>query len=300
MNRNTIQPFVILASLTAGVLLHAHLQAFAGVVKYLLFLMLLLTFTRLEIRRDIFRPLHARLLLAQFGIALAAWALLRPFHPELAMAAFMVGVTPTATAAPVITGFLGGEVGVVAAAVFSSNLAVAVLIPFLLPCVVPPGVVAPGVGAVSVWPVLQNLLGVVVLPLLLTRGSRRLLPRANDALARLRPLSFYLWAMVLIIVTAKSADFVLTHPEVPRPLVAAMAGLALVICAANFALGRRLGGREHALEGGQSLGQKNTALTIWLSLAFVSPLVALGPTFYVVWHNLFNSWQLWRKARRHS
>ncbi len=53
-----------------------------------------------------------------------------------------------------------------------------------------------------------------------------------------------------------------------------------------------IGGREFAREASQSLGQKNTSFTIYLALTYANPLVALGPTCYVLWHNLWNSWQL--------
>jgi BASS family bile acid:Na+ symporter len=69
-----------------------------------------------------------------------------------------------------------------------------------------------------------------------------------------------------------------------------------LVCAANFALGWAIGGRQFRREASQSLGQKNTTMTIYLALAYASPLVALGPTCYVVWHNLWNSWQLHRAA----
>ena len=31
-----------------------------------------------------------------------------------------------------------------------------------------------------------------------------------------------------------------------------------------------------------------------MSFAFLNPLAAVGPGSYVLWQNLFNSWQLWR------
>jgi bile acid:Na+ symporter, BASS family len=65
----------------------------------------------------------------------------------------------------------------------------------------------------------------------------------------------------------------------------------------NFSLGYLIGGRTFAREASQSLGQKNTTFTIYLALTYASPLIALGPTFYVVWHNLWNSWQLHRAHR---
>ena len=43
---------------------------------------------------------------------------------------------------------------------------------------------------------------------------------------------------------------------------------------------------------------ENTTFTIYLALTYASPLVAFGPTCYVLWHNLWNSWQLQRQARQ--
>jgi len=54
----------------------------------------------------------------------------------------------------------------------------------------------------------------------------------------------------------------------------------------NFSLGRLVGGSEFGLEASQSLGQKNTTFTIYLAMTYANPVVALGPTFYVIWHNL--------------
>jgi hypothetical protein len=30
----------------------------------------------------------------------------------------------------------------------------------------------------------------------------------------------------------------------------------------------------------------------WIALTFINPLVAMGPTFYILYHNLYNSWPL--------
>jgi hypothetical protein len=60
----------------------------------------------------------------------------------------------------------------------------------------------------------------------------------------------------------------------------------------NFGIGRRLGGNDLSLEMSQTLGQKNTTLTIWIGLTYFNPLIALGPIFYLIYHNLFNSYQL--------
>ena len=57
---------------------------------------------------------------------------------------------------------------------------------------------------------------------------------------------------------------------------------------------RRSAAYGDRISGGQALGQKNTGFAIWMSFAFLNPLAAVGPGSYVLWQNLFNSWQLWR------
>ncbi|HQL21587.1 MAG TPA: hypothetical protein PLY49_07505, partial [Opitutaceae bacterium] len=63
-------------------------------------------------------------------------------------------------------------------------------------------------------------------------------------------------------------------------------------------LGYLIGRPDFSREASQALGQKNTTFTIYLALTYANPLVALGPTFYVLWHNLWNSWQLQRASRQ--
>ena len=77
-----------------------------------------------------------------------------------------------------------------------------------------------------------------------------------------------------------------------------LAVAALVICLVQFAFGRWWGGRfGDKVAGGQSLGQKNMALAIWLTQSFLNPLASVAPAAYVVWQNIVNSYQLWRKNK---
>jgi BASS family bile acid:Na+ symporter len=105
-----------------------------------------------------------------------------------------------------------------------------------------------------------------------------------------------MWVLALFLITANAAHFLHSHPELPAAVLVKIAATTSLICAANFALGWLIGGRQFHREASQSLGQKNTTMTIYLALAYASPLVALGPTCYVVCHNLWNSWQLHRAA----
>ena len=69
----------------------------------------------------------------------------------------------------------------------------------------------------------------------------------------------------------------------------------------QFGVGRLIGRRYNdAVAGGQSLGQKNTILAVWLSQAFLDPVSSVAPTAYIVWQNLVNSFQLYLKGKREN
>ena len=48
---------------------------------------------------------------------------------------------------------------------------------------------------------------------------------------------------------------------------------------------------------GQSLGQKNTVFAIWMGYTFMTPETAIVGGLYSIWHNVYNSWQLYRHSQ---
>jgi BASS family bile acid:Na+ symporter len=80
--------------------------------------------------------------------------------------------------------------------------------------------------------------------------------------------------------------------------IAEMTGIAVVSlagCLLQFWLGKAIGGHYgFRLEGGQALGQKNTIFAIWLGYTFLSPISATAGGFYSIWHNLVNTYQLYK------
>ena len=172
----------------------------------------------------------------------------------------------------------------------SDLLGIAVLTPLLLPLVLPAGT------AVSTAGVVGSVTLVVFVPLVLARIVRWLVPAAAGWPPRLRNPIFLLWAFVIFLVAAHASHFLRSLPALPLGPLAGILGTSAAVCAANFALGSAIGVPRFRREASQALGQKNTAFTIYLALAYASPLAALGPTFYVVWHNLWNSWQLRRRG----
>ena len=111
-------------------------------------------------------------------------------------------------------------------------------------------------------------------------------------------LSFILWVILLCVISGSAMKFFYSHPGISYKYYFVIAGISLLICMVNFSLGYLIGGKQFAREASQTLGQKNTTFTIVLASTFSSPLAAMGPTFYVLWHNLWNALQLFIHDRK--
>jgi len=227
--------------------------------------------------------LHVVLIAAAWALGAVACAALWPYDRDLALGALVTGAAPTATAAPVVIAALRGDAGFAAIAVLGSNLIACIAFPALLWLLQGPD--APG----GPGELLARVAPVVLAPWLLSLALRRWRPAWAAAVAAQMGRSFLLWLAGLAIISASAAEH-LRHAG----LVAVLphAGAAVVLCAASFLLGRRLGGGR--MEPGQSLGQKNTSLATWAALACAGPPAALVPVSYILAHNLWNAAQLAR------
>lgn len=281
----------ILSAITLGACIpQAHVLAWA--IRWLVMSMLFLVFLQTRMSRSALSRSHFVLLSANIAIAFVGWGagwLL--VGRDIALAAFFCGITPTAIAAPVIISFLRGRVEYVVAAFVLTNVIIAALLPLMLPVVLgraTPEAFAQVLGSVSL---------VVFVPMGAAALVRLVHAEAREWPGKLRNLSFGMWVVSMFLITSNASDFVRVHADTPHRLLLQLALASLLVCIVSFALGRVIGGRDFAREASQSLGQKNTTFTIYLALTYASPLVALGPTFYVIWHNLWNSWQLHRAHR---
>ncbi|MFT3867400.1 MAG: bile acid:sodium symporter [Nibricoccus sp.] len=294
MNPGSLRTVAILSAILLGSLI-PQAQAGAFLIRWLIITMLFIVFLQTRLSREALQRSHGWLLAANIAMGFVGWCLGWLIGGrELALAGFFCGITPTASAAPVIMNFLRGRVDYVVAAFLLTNLLVAALLPVLMPLML--GRVVPRLFA----DVFGSVGFVVFVPLVVALLVRKVHPSATEWPKRLRNVSFSLWVATMFLITARVSAFLREHREIPVQVVLTIAALSCVLCVANFSLGRWIGGREFAREASQSLGQKNTAFTIYLALAYASPLVALGPTCYVLWHNLWNSWQLHQQARAES
>ena len=209
-------------------------------------------------------------------------------------------LAPTAASAPIITGILGGNISSIAAYSFISNLSVALLSPLFLATIGDASVESISFGA-SVLIIFKKVFPVLLLPFILALSLEKISPKLHEMIRKAQILSFYLWAVALTIVISRVTMFISMQEGTTYVLQFTIAGVALIICLLQFWFGRRIGSKyNRTVSGGQGLGQKNTILAIWLTQTYLNPVASIGPGTYVLWQNIVNSYQLWRKERQIS
>lgn len=263
-------------------------------IKYIVIAVSFLAFVNVKIDRNLFlKPQIFLITLTAIALSLFLFALINLYNFDLALVAFMLAISPTAMAAPVITTFLNGRVDYVISSTLVTNIIVALLLPLLLPAIAQQNL------EISAWKILTTNLNIIAIPLVLSQLIR-LFPDFEKALIKLKTLSFYGWLLAIYLATAKANYFITQESEIPTYTIGAIAFISLIVCLLNFSIGRFLGGQTLMQESSQALGQKNTMFTIWISLTFLNPLVTLGAMFYVIYQNLYNSYLLLNNEKKTS
>ena len=285
----------------------------------LIFAMLFLTFCRIEPKELKPHRWHWWLLLIQGGLftllglgAVLAVKLLPEGSHEwkvLVESAMLCLICPTATAAAVVTRKLGGDVPGITTYIVLINIVAAVLVPLIVPLIQP-------MAGLTFWEafnmILAKVLPLLMLPCFCAWLVRYLLPKVHRKLLEWKDLPFNLWVVALVLAIAVTTKAIV-RSEMSWTLIGAMSLVSLLCCAFQFWAGRYVGscykprrcrptsltveerGREvRKVTAGQSLGQKNTVFAIWLGYTFMTPETAIVGGLYSIWHNCFNSWQLYR------
>lgn len=290
-----LKSFMLPLAMLSGAFFYEFFQQLAFLTPYLIFSMLFITYCRLSFRDLQFNHLHLWLLLIQLAGSLSIYGVLVWFDPLVAQGSLICVLAPTATAAAVVTGMLGGSVASLAAYTLISSLAVAIVSPVIFSFL---GTHSEIPFGESFFYICRQVMPLLVLPFVCALALEKILPAVHRQLKRLQILSFYLWALGLTIVTGKTVFFIMQQDSSNYAEEGWIAVFALVICVFQFIIGRKIG-RHYGdpVSGGQGLGQKNTILAIWMAQVYLSPLASIGPASYVLWQNIINSWQLWKKRK---
>ncbi len=283
----------LLLIMAGGALLpQFHILSF--LVQYLLMAMLFFAFIDIDFNPKAFQKSIIYILFANFIVALLGFWILSFFDKTLALAAFITAIAPTGISSPVIISFIDGQVEYVINSVLITNIAIALLVPFVLPFIV--STLIP----ISAWEVLQPVLVTMFVPLILARVVTHL-PTVHQGIFRKgKRYSFVIWLFNTFIACSKAADFIRNENPGSIVILINIGMVALSICVVNFILGALIGGRNYRQEASLALGQKNNAFVIWLALTFINPLIAMGPTFYMLFNTLYNCWQIYLFEKRRT
>ncbi|SHF79773.1 bile acid:Na+ symporter, BASS family [Dysgonomonas macrotermitis] len=282
-------------SMSIGIVFYPVLSQLGFLTPYLIFFMLLLSYSNLSFRTIRFSKLHFWLLGIQLIGSVVVYGLLSSLvDPIVAQGVMICVLAPTATSAVVITGMLDGNMSSLTAYSLLSNLAVAVVAPVLFT------LIGNNQGEMSFiaefWEIGQRIFVLLLLPFIISIVISQVSPRTHSFIRKQKSMSFYLWNIALIIVTARTVLFLLTEGQGHFLLVCLIFFLAFVVCAGQFLTGRKLGRKyDDTVAGGQGLGQKNTILAIWMAQSYLNPISSIGPGAYILWQNMINSYQVWRK-----
>ncbi len=297
--RQRLKPWMLPIAMAGGILFHSFIDAISFLAPYLIFVMLLITFCRVRPSEFRVTGLSWMLISVQLLGSLALYFLILPYSREVAEGTFICVFCPTATAAPVITGMLGGSVARLATFSIVSNVAVAVLSPIIFTFM---GSGESGLTFIqSLTLIATRVVPLIVLPLVTAFALLRFMPKVHSAIASRQSLSFYIWALSLFIVVGRAVSFVMSEPAAMIPEMIILSIFSLAVCCGQFAIGRIIGRRcGDRIAGAQGLGQKNTVLAIWMALTYLHPIASVAPAAYVAWQNTINSAQLYFKTRREN
>ena len=269
------------------------------IFPFMVFSTLFSTYCRIDFHQMRPHRWHVGVLLAQVVlVALNVWMIFRveadPEQKLLWESVLTCIIGPAATAAPVVTAKIGGNINTMTAYVVISAFASALMIPAAFP------LLERGVSA-GFWEmffiILQKLAMVLVAPLVLGWCVQHYAKRLCAWIVSIPDLSFYLWAAQLAVTSGVTVRNIV-HSDAALRTLLMIAVLSLILCFALFLIGRWIGSHlGDEINGGQASFQKNTALSIWVAYVYLNPVASVGAGCYVLWQNIINSLELWQYRR---
>lgn len=278
-----------------GILFYPFFSKLDFLTPYLIFVMLFMTYFNLSFRNIHISKLHIWLIVIQIAGSILLYLALKSWNVLVAQASMICVLAPTATSAPVIARMLKGNVESLVTYTLLCNITVAIVAPIVFSLI---GSHSDVSFFDSLLKIGQQIFLLLLFPLVFAFVFRKFFKNTFNNARLLSNLSFVLWNIALIIVTSKIVNFILQQDSQNFKTECLIALCSFIICIFQFLTGRRIGRKyDDTIAGGQGLGQKNTILAIWMAQTYLNPISSLGPGTYVLWQNIVNSFQVWRKRK---
>ncbi len=291
-----IKGFAPLFFIALGIVSWRVTAPFGGVVPWIISSMLFFSVLNMSPRAAAPRPKHFLLLVLQLGIGAVLYFALSRWNALLATSLFMCFLAPAAAAAGAMTSLMDGDTGFATGYTIVTHGLICLLAPFLLPLL-------DAHSQLPFWTLSGQIALLVIRMVMLPISLAWLVRGGMKAMGKTphppKKLTYLLWLSSLIFILGKGVSFVAKEGTEQIGLLVGSFAVGLLACAIQFTLGsylaRRIGVDEVACR--QSMGQKNTALTLWLCISFMHPLVAPGIAGYIAWQNFFLTYYMNRRSR---
>lgn len=285
--RNMALPIAI----SIGIIFYKPLSWLSPSIPFLIIAMLFFSFLKIRVEDLKLNRIHLLLGGIQLVLAIGSFYLLKPFVPEsVSQGVMLCFLCPAASASPVVIGMLGGNIALAASYVLYNTVATAFIAPLFF------SAIAPLAGSFwgSVWHILRGVMPLIVVPLIIALGMRYRWPKAHQKLMQYNVVSFWLWVVALAVIIAKVVDYMVKEPKSEIPTMVWLGVGGLIACLLQFTIGKWLSHKllKESITLGQSLGQKNSSLAIWMAQAYLNPLAGVAVATYSVWQNIINATQL--------
>lgn len=290
-----IKGFAPLFFIALGIVSWRVTAPFGGVVPWIISSMLFFSVLNMSPRSAAPRPKHFLLLVLQLGIGAVLYFLLSRWNVLLATSLFMCFLAPAAAAAGAMTSLMDGDTGFATGYTIVTHGLICLLAPFLLPLL-------DAHSQLPFWTLSGQIALLVIRMVMLPISLAWLVRGGMKAMGKTphppKKLTYLLWLSSLIFILGKGVSFVAKEGTEQIGLLVGSFAVGLLACTIQFTLGsylaRRIGVDEVACR--QSMGQKNTALTLWLCISFMHPLVAPGIAGYIAWQNFFLTYYMNRRS----
>lgn len=252
--------------------------------------MLFFSFVNIQINRTLLKSKHIGILLANILLPIFLYLIFKNINETLALAAFTISIIPTAIAAPILAQVMKRNVGTVTFSILLTTPLVAIMIPLMFIYVLDSS------EAISVYDAIYPVLSLIAIPLIGSQLVRLAPTKLLDGLVKLSVLTFPLFLFNLFIACGSASEFLRSSNQ-SWDTLASLLALVSFVAVLQFQIGHFIGRKEENIEFSLSLGRKNTMLGIWLALTYFEPIVVLGPVFYILVQNVYNSIQIWYNER---
>ena len=275
---------------------------FDFIFPFFVFLTLLVTFCKVDFHQMRPHRWHAWVMAAQVALVATNLAIIFFVGDSVEQKIMWEGVLtciigPSASAAPVVTGKLGGNISTMTTFTLISSIASAFMIPLVFPMLEHDAQIT---FMAAFLVILEKLAMVLVLPLVLGYLIRHFARPLHRWIVSRPNLGFYFWGVSLSITTGITVKNIV-HSDASLTLLLMIAALSLIVCFVQFGIGRAIGSRfGEKINSGQAMFQKNTSLSIWVAYMYLNPVASIGAGCYVLWQNIINSLELWEYRKRNA